>query len=101
MKYSMYDALVRINVPTGKAKAVIDAMEREMLDKLAARLDLERARNLLSESIRALELATKADFGRVRDALTEEIGAVKSDLGRVQDMLSKDIQDLSNAMARP
>ena len=42
--YSLYDALVSINVPDEKAKAVIDAMEREMMDKLATKADLEHVR---------------------------------------------------------
>mgnify|MGYP006316935533 FL=1 len=28
--YSLYDALVSINVPSDKARAVVDAMERDM-----------------------------------------------------------------------
>jgi hypothetical protein len=49
--YSMYDALVSINVPTEKAKAVIDAMEREMMEKVATKADLEHMRALLSKDI--------------------------------------------------
>lgn len=49
--YAMYDALVSINVPTDKAKAVIDAMEREMMDKVATKQDLEQVRLLLSKDI--------------------------------------------------
>jgi hypothetical protein len=78
--YSLYDALVSIKVPDDKAKAVIDAMEREMMDKLATRADLAHVREVLSKDIRSLELATKADFTHMRE------------------MVSKDIQNLSNAM---
>ena len=67
--YSMYDALVSINVPTEKAKAVIDAMEREMMDKVATKTDLEHARDVLSKDIRTLSLATKTDLDHVRDVL--------------------------------
>jgi hypothetical protein len=49
--YSMYDALVSINVPTEKARAVIDAMEREMMDKVATKSDLEHVRQLLTKDI--------------------------------------------------
>ncbi len=49
--YSMYDALVSINVPTEKAKAVIDAMEREMMDKIATKSDLEHVRELMAKDI--------------------------------------------------
>ena len=33
--YSLYDALVSIHVPTEKARAVIDAMEREQVPPVA------------------------------------------------------------------
>jgi len=39
--YSLYDALVSINVPSDKARAVIDAMERDMGTILATKQDLQ------------------------------------------------------------
>ncbi len=39
--YSLYDALVSINVPSDKARAVVDAMERDMGTTLATKQDLE------------------------------------------------------------
>jgi len=39
--YSLYDALVSINVPTDKARAVVDAMERDMGTTLATKQDLQ------------------------------------------------------------
>jgi hypothetical protein len=39
--YSLYDALISINVPPDRARAVIDAMERDMLSKLATKTDLQ------------------------------------------------------------
>ena len=38
-RYSLYDALVSINVPSDKARAVVDAMERDMGTTLATRQD--------------------------------------------------------------
>lgn len=38
--YSLYDALVSINVPGDKARAVVDAMERDMGTTLATKQDL-------------------------------------------------------------
>ena len=49
--YSLYDALVSISVPSDKARAVVDAMERDMGTTLATKQDLE-----------ALKLATKQDL---------------------------------------
>jgi hypothetical protein len=38
--YSLYDALVSINVPGDKARAVVDAMERDMGTTLATKQDV-------------------------------------------------------------
>ncbi|MGH8204319.1 MAG: hypothetical protein ACREST_06895 [Steroidobacteraceae bacterium] len=45
--YSLYDALVSINVPSDKARAVVDAMERDMGTTLATKQDLQ----LLTQAI--------------------------------------------------
>jgi hypothetical protein len=42
--YSLYDALVSISVPSDKARAVVDAMERDMGTTLATKQDLELLR---------------------------------------------------------
>ena len=39
--YSLYDALVSISVPSDKARAVVDAMERDMVTSLATKADLD------------------------------------------------------------
>lgn len=39
--YSLYDALISINVPNDKARAVVDAMERDMGTTLATKADIE------------------------------------------------------------
>jgi hypothetical protein len=49
--YSLYDALVSINVPSEKARAVVDAMERDMMDKLATKADLQHMRELLTKDM--------------------------------------------------
>jgi len=46
--YSLYDALVSINVPSDKARAVVDAMERDMSTTLATKQDLAFLRQELS-----------------------------------------------------
>jgi len=70
--YTLYDALVSINVPDDKAKAVIDAMEREMMDKLA----------------------TKADLIGLRSEMGSEFKLVRQEMTSMRDLLSKDIQAL-------
>jgi hypothetical protein len=63
--YSLYDALVSIKVPDDKAKAVIDALEREMMDKLATKADVLHVRELLSKDIQNLSNAMTIKLGAI------------------------------------
>ena len=68
--YSLYDALVSINVPSDKARAVVDAMERDMGTTLATKQDM-------------LLLASKEDLlGTKQDVvlLRQEIQFLKRDM---------------------
>ncbi len=47
--YSLYDALVSINVPNDKARAVVDAMERDMATTIATKADLQILRSELHQ----------------------------------------------------
>jgi hypothetical protein len=55
--YSLYDALIGINVPTDKARAVVDAMERDMGTTLATKSDVQLLRQ---------EMATKTEMAELR-----------------------------------
>jgi hypothetical protein len=48
----LYDALVSINVPTDKARAVVDAMERDIGTTLATKSDLQLLRHELGRKWR-------------------------------------------------
>ena len=72
--YSMYDALVSINVPTEKAKAVIDAMEREMMDKVATKVDLEHAQQILSRDMQALRVDIDHKLEKLESKLVIRLG---------------------------
>ena len=82
--YSLYDALVSINVPSDKAQAVVDAMERDMLTQLASKSDLENLRLAAKTDVENLRLAVKADFENLRLAVKSDVEnqrlAVKSDI---------------------
>jgi hypothetical protein len=65
--YSLYDSLVGINVPNDKARAVVDAMERDMSTTIATKADLQLLRQ---------EMATKADVASVR----QEYALLRKDL---------------------
>ncbi|MSR08207.1 MAG: hypothetical protein EXR82_01520 [Gammaproteobacteria bacterium] len=79
--YSLYDALVSINVPNDRARAVIDAMERDMGTTIATKSDLQMLRQELVAMIG--NLATR-----------EETHDVRSDIALVR----KDLEILSAAM---
>lgn len=101
--YSMYDALVSINVPDEKARAVIDAMEREMADKFATKADLKLFQieisgelKLVRQEILAMSESLSKDF-QIRTAALENgltvrlgilmaamIGAATALIGAVQ-----------------
>jgi hypothetical protein len=66
--YSLYDALLSIKVPNDTARAVIDAMERDMGATIATKMELQ----LLRQEVQHLsqEMATKADLADVRQECT-------------------------------
>jgi hypothetical protein len=70
----MYDALVSINVPTEKAKAVIDAMEREMMDKVATKVDLEHAQQMLSRDMQTLRVDINHKIEKLESRLVVRLG---------------------------
>jgi hypothetical protein len=81
--YSLYDALVSINVPDEKAKAVIDALEREMMDKLATKADIEHLRATTTAEFSHLKEITSKDMASLSTALGLQMKAGFSDLRHV------------------
>lgn len=75
--YSLYDALVSINVPNDKARAVVDAMERDMGTAIATKTDLQLLRQELVATLASREdlAGVKADIG----ALRQEFGTLRQD----------------------
>ncbi len=75
-RYSLYDALVSINVPNDKARAVVDAMEREMGTTLATKTDLDHLRGEVRQEIALVRKDLETLSGSVRG----EIAGVRKDL---------------------
>ena len=68
--YSLYDALVSISVPSDKARAVVDAMERDMGTTLATKQDVEILKReldnrfaLLNQKLDTLDLKLTVKLG--------------------------------------
>jgi hypothetical protein len=81
--YSLYDALVSINVPNDKARAVVDAMERDMATTIATKADL----HLL-----------KQDLHLLKQELTALIQTSVAELRQETTLIRKDMELLSTTM---
>jgi len=94
--YSLYDALVSINVPSDKARAVVDAMERDMGTTLATKQDLVLLRQELRQDLQLLEQKFDNRFSLL-DQKSEAMGArLDQKIDRLRDDLTRDLaaQDL-------
>lgn len=69
---SLYDALVSINVPADKAKAVVDAMERDASFLLATNADIA----LVQRSVESMGELFRRDMARLASALTIRLGSM-------------------------
>ena len=78
--YSLYDALVSINVPNDKARAVVDAMERDMATHLATKVDLDALRFATKSDIELLRHDMDAGFALLRKDLDVGLAAVRKDM---------------------
>jgi hypothetical protein len=78
--YSLYDALVSINVPNDKARAVVDAMERDMATTIATKSDLHLLKQDLHLVKQELTSLVDARFGELRHELHHETGLISKDM---------------------
>jgi hypothetical protein len=86
---SLYDALVSIDIPADKARAVVDAMERDMAAILATKSDIE----LLRQDVDGVRLAAKSDIELLRRDLEGARLASKSDI----ELLRRDLEGARTA----
>ena len=87
--YSLYDALVSINVPGDKARAVVDAMERDMGTTLATKQDVE-----------GLKLATKQDLAMLRQEVRQDLQLLKQEIESRFALFDQKIDTLRSDVAR-
>lgn len=97
--YSLYDALVSISVPIDKARAVIDAMERDMGSTLATKSDLEFLRlevrqelALVRKDMDILAANLRKDMDAMATDLRKDMGALATDLRKDMDTLATDLR---------
>jgi len=72
-QFTLYDALVNIQVPADRARAVVDALEREMGSTLATKQDIlflkQELEHLKEHVARKLEL--------LRSSMTVRLGSIQ------------------------
>lgn len=74
--YALYDALISIAVPQEKARAVVEAMERDVAGTLATRADLQLLGTELRQELRHESAAIRKDVDLLRkdlDLLRNEV----------------------------
>ena len=114
--YSLYDALVSINVPGGMARQVVQAMERDMTGELATKSELQNVRNDLHNSIERfrgelkpeielLRRETKAEIELLRQETRAEFVKVRLEIDQLRQemhagfaLLRSEMQTMSNQM---
>ena len=72
-QFSLYDALVSVDVPPDKARAVIDAMESDMGATLATKSDVR----LLQRDIDQLRKDVERDLELLRSSMTVRLGSIQ------------------------
>ena len=74
---TFYDARVGANVPPDKASALVQAMEREMFERLATQQDLQALQSTIAQQLLALESRLKQDRTvRLGTLLAASIGLI-------------------------
>ena len=96
--YSLYDALVSINVPSDKARAVVDAMERDMGTTLATKQDLEVQRLATRQDLEVQMLATRQDLEILRRDIDNRFALVDQRFVNLQSQLELKIDSLELRM---
>jgi len=93
--YSLYDALVSINVPSDKARAVVDAMERDMTALLATKDDLKQLELATRADLKQLELATRSELkllDKRMDSLDQRVDSTRVQLEQKMDSVRTELR---------
>jgi hypothetical protein len=88
--YSLYDALVSINVPNDKARAVVDAMERDMATTIATKSDLQLLRQDTKADLQLLRQEMKADLELLRQELKANLELFRQEMQAALQLLRQD-----------
>jgi hypothetical protein len=103
--YPLYDALVSIQVPSDKARAVVDAMERDMTTALATKQDVAELRThgdaqyaLLRQEIETLRVSVTKDIQGLRAEFEAMRGSTAREFEAMRALTSRDLEALQASM---
>ena len=82
--YSLYDPLVSIKVPNDKARAVVDAMERDMATTIATKADLQLLRS---------------EFHQECTLIRQECALIRKDMEIMATTLANNISTLATSIS--
>ena len=105
--YSLYDGLVSSDVPNDKARAVVDAMERDMGTTIATKTDLQMLQSATKADLQLLRQELKTDLQMLRQELIsslasrDELAGVKTDIAALRQdnvLIRKEMELLSSRL---
>ena len=76
LELTLYDALVSIDVPADRARAVIDALEHDMGSTLATKQDIL----LLKQEVEHFKQDIARDVARLDESVTRELELLRSSM---------------------
>jgi hypothetical protein len=92
--YSLYDALVSIHVPSEKARAVVDAMERDMGTTLATKQDLK----LLEHQLAGMRTELRQEIENRTTLLSRDVDGLRKDMEKEFALVRKEMEALRLSM---
>jgi hypothetical protein len=92
--YSLYDALVSIHVPSEKARAVVDAMERDMGTTLATKQDLK----LLEHQLAGMRTELRQEIENRTTLLSRDVDGLRKDMEEEFALVRKEMEALRLSM---
>lgn len=78
--HSLYDALVGINVPIDKARAVVDVLEPDMLTHLATKSDVDTLRRELRAEFALVRQEARSDIALLRVGTESGFVSLRKDM---------------------
>jgi len=91
-EFTLYDALLSIDVPADKARAVIDALEHDMGSTLATKQDIASLSLATKQDIASLALATKRDIELLRQELKQDIELLRQEVRQDIELLRQEVK---------